>query len=183
MLSYLYYILGYENNEYNENNKSINEDKNESEDEYIDKEIINIKLNLKKVRPKQKKFYCPSIKELNMEINKRQNKKNFLESDGNIDQKKINLEVIPLTSEDEEIKKSSIYMPNKEELIKSKNNLRKCKKKILLKKTFTDELKFAKLNLKKTTINHRIENFCHTYLDKFEKDKKNRKYRNYVVTI
>lgn len=173
MLSYLYYILGYDNDvNFNSQNEDKNENKNikknETEDEYLNKEIMNIKSNLKKVKPIKKNFYCPTIKELNIEINKRQNKIILIS-----DEKNNSLE-------SEEVKKQNIYIPNKEELIKSKNSLRKCKKENLIKKTFTDELKLTKLNLKKTTINYRIENFCHTYLDKFEKK---RKYRNYVVTI
>jgi len=161
MLSYLYYIFGYnydENNITNSENTTVNEDET---DEYIDKDIMNIKLNLKKVKPLKKQFYCPSINELNNKINKIKNKNNE-------------------NNEIDKIIYTNRFIPTKDDLIKSKNNLKKCKKEKLIKKTFSDELKFAKLNLKKTTIDYRIENFCNAYLNKFEKKNK---YKNFVVTI
>ena len=167
MFEYLYYILGY-NNENNtietkDNDNDIKKNMEMNDDDYINKEIMNIKLNLKKTIPIKKQFYCPSIKELNKKINKI---------------KKINTND-KLIIEDK--KNTNSFIPTEYDLIKSKNNLKKTKKEKLIKKTFTDELKFAKLNLKKTTIDYRIENFCNQYLDKFEKRKN--KYKNYVVTI
>jgi hypothetical protein len=140
MFEYLYYILGWE------------ETTNHIYDEYVDKDIMKVKMNLKKTIPIRKQFYCPSQQELIHEINKRNIKK--------IDNKQ--------------------FIPKCEDLIKCKNNLKKTKNNNFIKKTFADQLKFAKLNLRKTKIDTRIENFCNTYLDKFEKDKKN---INYVILI
>ena len=161
MLSYLYYIFGYNYDETTTVNNDNTTNNVADSDEYIDKEIMNIKINLKKAKPLKKQFYCPTINELNYEINKIKKKNNENKEIDNI------------------IYKNS-FIPSREDLIKSKNKLKKCKKEKLIKKTFSDELKFAKLNLKKTTIDYRIENFCNAYLDKFEKKNK---YRNYVLTI
>tara|TARA_B100001094_G_scaffold273951_1_gene280648 strand:- start:906 stop:1304 length:399 start_codon:yes stop_codon:yes gene_type:complete len=132
MLSYLYYILGYNDESNQVNNNIINE-----EDNYLDKELINIKSKLKKVNTIKKKFYTPSIIELNNQIYKIKNKNNK-------------------------------FIPKNNELIESKNNLKKTKYDKIIKKTFTDELKIAKLKLKKTSINYRIDNLYN---------------KNYVVTI
>jgi len=108
---------------------------------YDEKDTMKVKMNLNKTIPIKKQFYYPSQQEIIYEINKRNSK----------------------------IVSNKQFIPNSKDLIKCKNNLKKTKKNIFIKKTFADELKFAKTNLKKTKIDYRIENFCSTYLDKFEK--------------
>lgn len=145
MLSYIYYILGYD---YDDTNL-IND-----EDIYIDKELITIKNNLKKVKSLKKQFYIPTVTELNNQINKIKNK-------NQITYNKINI--------------------TEQDLINSKSKLRTCRRESIIRKTFSDQLKLAKLNLKKTNIEYKIENFCNDYLKKFEK--KNKKYKNYVIEL
>ena len=149
MLSYIYYILGYN---YDDTNL-IND-----EDIYIDKELITIKNNLKKVKSLKKQFYIPTVTELNNQINKIKNKN--------------------------QITCNNKLIITEQDLINSKNRLRKCRRENIIRKTFSDQLKLAKLNLKKTNIEYKIENFCSDYLKKFEqKNKKNKKYKNYVIEL
>ena len=65
MLSYIYYILGYDYKD---------SDLDNNEDIYIDKELIKVKNNLKKVKSLKKQFYTPTITELNNQIDKIKNK-------------------------------------------------------------------------------------------------------------